>query len=171
MKPIQVVTLMLVLSSSVVAQGRPDFSGQWLLVSASAENAADGMTVELGMTDSFSTARRPLFRRLFASFEQPREYVSVERFKNNYMSVSDITVVSSSVLTAFGTERGDLFAVFDGQTLVMQRPIRFASGENQSVRQEIWSLTLNGLLRITTTIRSSRGQSATTEAFYQRPRR
>jgi hypothetical protein len=101
---------------------------------------------------------------------QPREYLSVERrFRNQGIETFEITVVSASVLSPFGTERSDLFAAFDGQTLIIQKPARLDPTGEQILRKEIWSLTPEGLLRIITTDRSTSGEAVTTEAIYRKP--
>ena len=64
--------------------------------------------------------------------------------------------------------RTDAFLVFEGQTLIMQMPIRRNSTSQPILRREVWSLTPEGLLRITTTVRPTSGEPVTTETLYRK---
>ena len=161
--------LMSSVSGTAVAQERPDFFGQWILVSSATANAAIELTVEFsGSLTPNSGSRLQRFLTIHPP-PQPREYLSVERrFRNQRKEIFDITVVSASVLSSFGTERNDLFAAFEDQTLIIQRPIRLDPAAEQILRREIWSLTPDSLLRLTTTDRPTSGETVTTEALYRR---
>jgi hypothetical protein len=62
-------------------------------------------------------------------------------------------------------ETFDQFAVFEGQTLVIQR---FNLSNRANLRKEVWSLTPEDTLRITATEPSAAGDPVTTEALYRR---
>lgn len=159
-------------SVSLVAQQRPDFSGQWVLASSSSASAASELTLELCVADWFCGNRAYRVQRYVPANKpaQLREYLSVERrFRNQSMETFEMTVLSASVLSPFGTDRSDLFAAFEGQTLIIQKPTRLNPADEQILRKEIWSLTPEGLLRIITTRRPTGGEPVRTEAIYRKP--
>jgi hypothetical protein len=165
MKLSTVLILVSLLNGTAVAQQRPNFSGQWVLARSSAARAATALTLELCVSDWICGNGAYRVQRYVPANRsaQPREYLSVERrFRNEGLETFEITVVSASVLSPFGTERSDLFAAFDGQTLIIP------TGE-QILRKEIWSLTPEGVLRIITTDRSTSGETVNTDSIYRRP--
>ena len=172
MKLLTTLIIVSLLNGAAIAQQRPNFSGQWVLGSSSTASAATELTLELCVADWFcGNGAYRLPRSLSANqAAQPHEYLSVERrFRNQGMGTFEITVVSASVLSSFGTDRSDLFAAFEDQTLIIQKPTRFDPAGEQVLRKEIWSLTPEGLLRIITTDQPGSGEPVRTEAIYRKP--
>jgi hypothetical protein len=167
MKLLIAIILTSSISGAAVAQERPDFAGQWILVSASSANAATALTVEFSDSFGGSNAFR-LPRYLSASQStQQREYLSVERRLANHQTF-DTVILSASVLSPWGTERTDSFAAFDAQSLVIQRPTRPDLAGQRVFHKEIWSLTPAGLLRISATDRSAAEKPILTDTLYRR---
>jgi hypothetical protein len=84
MKLLIAIILISLVSGAAVAQERPDFAGQWILVSASSANAATELTVEF--SDSFFGSNAFRLPRYLSSKQspQPQEYLSVERRLGNH---------------------------------------------------------------------------------------
>lgn len=154
MKLLTALILVSLLSGTAVAQQRPDFSGQWILVSSPAANAATELTVEFWVSDS----------------SRPREYVSVERWFGNHSMETFSIVIDSPLVPAPVGSRSGHYAAFEGRTLVIHRATHLLPAREWATeRTEIWSLTPDGLLRITITDRPTSGEPLTTEALYRKP--
>ena len=148
MKLLTALIFVSLLNGAAIAQQRPNFSGQWVLASSSAARAATELTLELCVSDWFCGNGAYRLQRYLPANQpaQPREYLSVERrFRNQGMETFEITVVSASVLSPFGTDRSDLFAAFEGQTLIIQKPTRLDPAAEQILRKEIWVADSRGL--------------------------
>lgn len=159
--------LVLLVARATSAQGKPDFSGDWILVSPidAPSNAAQTMTVH----ESFkreSVLGTPL--------ESPAITLAVER-RSNSGAHSDLYTVGTVGGTVGGSVglpavRTDFSISWDGDRLVIQtrysgRPVD-AGGDSE--RKEVWSLDAQGSLLLTVTERSPGTEPTTATLIYRR---
>lgn len=161
---------------AISAQDKPDFSGQWVLVSPinGAANAARTMTVR----ESFkreSVNGTPMDFPLITLAVERRSDSGVHSEVYTVGTVGGIvggTAASTGTGTASQSPRTRFSTAWDGDTLVID--IRYAgrpvdSGA-ESEHKEIWSLAPQGVLLILTTDRNPGTEPTTTTLTYRRRR-
>ena len=168
--------LVLLLGQAVAAQDKPDFSGNWILVSPSdsSSNAAQAMTVR----ESF---KRESVRG--TPIDPPLITLSVERRFNGAVHSEVHTIgtiggivgeVAGNAGTGFGgpSEQTRFSTTWDGDRLVIEirysgRPVDAGA---YSEHKEVWSLDIQGALMLTVTDRALGTESTTTNLIYRRQR-
>jgi hypothetical protein len=147
-------------AGTIAAEGKPDFSGRWVLVNAA---------------ESASAAARGLVVR--ESFEAPVTVMTVERRLENGVRSDTYRIGLSGGLVggtaADGRGTATRFSVtWDGDKLVIETgsysgPTR-ESGP-YSEHNEVWSLDSQGRLVITVTDRGTATELRTNQLTYRRP--
>jgi hypothetical protein len=158
---------------AISAQDKPDFSGQWVLVSP-INGAANAQTMTV----------RESFKRESVKgtpMDSPLITLAVERRSNNGVrsevytigTVGGIvggTAASTGTGTASHSPRTRFSTAWDGDTLVID--IRYAGrpvdAGAESEHKEMWSLDPQGALLLITTDRSPGTEPTTTTLMYRR---
>jgi|SRR5262245_45655182 len=155
--------LVLLVARATSAQGKPDFSGDWILVSPidAPSSAAQTMTVH----ESFereSVRSTPL--------NSPAITLAVERRSSSGVHSDLYTVGTVGGTVGGGVGKTDFSTTWDGDRLVIQirysgRPVDAGA---DSERKEVWSLDAQGSLLLTATDRGPGAQPTTTTLIYRR---
>ncbi len=154
-----VVVLVSVIAETTAAQGKPDFSGRWVLVNpATASDIARDLVVR-------------------ESFEAPVTVLTVERRSTGEVHIATYKIGLAEGRTGAITEDGrgptrtTKSAMWDGDRLVIETGT-YSGARRQagpySEHDEVWSLDAQGRLVMIVTDRGSGTELRTTQLTYRR---
>lgn len=177
-EPFRMATLVAVLAlqtpAPLVAQDKPDFSGRWMLASASppSPELPPALTVRQSITRTnvYGEPMKPFFSELAVE----RVFESGTRVDTHRIGVVGGTVAG---MAADGTRRGGPNShhsvTWDGDALVIATGVHTgpAAGTGAwSERREVWSFDADGRLRLSITTSSSDAEPGTVVGVYRRDR-
>ena len=160
--------------SSAQVPSRPDFSGEWVLVTASGSTAEHAVALTVRQTVTRTTMHgkpmEPWFSELGLVRRSNGDIVgSSENYKIGLIGGTVSGVPSGS--SAAREERTTVAVKWDGDRLVIQTgryggPPQQASSYTE--HEEVWSFDRKGRLHITATDRGSTIKATTVELVYRR---
>jgi hypothetical protein len=165
------LSVVIVLTASVAAQNRPDFSGNWILVSPQNSNGAQTMTV------------RETFARTSVSgapIEPPLITLAVERrsasgVRSDRYTIGVVSGTTSGVIGNAGAGVGDhtpqtrSSTTWDGDRLVIETRSWTVDDRSYSDHKEVWWLDAQGALLISVTDEDPGDRKTTTLLYRRRP--
>ncbi len=157
-------------TATVATQDRPDFSGRWVLESASQATADTPRVLSVKQTLVRTNVRGESIKPLFKDIIVDRELESGTRSEAHIIGVVG-GVISGEVSGQPTAPRRHHAVRWEGNTLVFESGSYTGHARETGVwteRREVWSLESGGRLRLTVESRSSVGTQSTVTLIYRR---
>ena len=160
----------LLATGAVAGEGRPDFSGRWILETPRAPDPAIPRTVSVRQSPRAESPGGNSVRD-FQEIVVVREFTTGARADAYRIGVQGGTVSGIAGGKSPTGRQTFLGVAWDGGTLVIDTgdyPGRGAPRGRWEERREVWSLDREGLLHVVVSLKSSTDHPKTTTATYRR---